>query len=170
MTPLQIIFIINAVITLFAAIKVVTSRNLVHAALWLILVFFGIAVFFVMLDAGFLAVAQVVIYIGAIAILMIFTIMLTRRVAKDSGAQLNSNWWGGGILALIMFAGITWILTHWQRFQTTAPTIPATTDSVRHLGVGLVSPNGFLLPFEVASVLLVAALIGAIMVAREQKK
>lgn len=169
MTPLQIIFIIVAAITLGAAIKVVTTRNLVHAALWLILVLFGVAVFFVLLNAGFLAMAQVVIYIGAIAILMIFTIMLTRRVAKDSGAQLNSNWWGAGILSLILFASLAWMFSQWGSSQMTMPTLDASADPLRQLGEGLVSPNAFLLPFEVASVLLVAALIGAIMVARERK-
>jgi len=169
MTPLQIIFFLVAAITLFAAIMVVTTRNLVHAALWLILVLFGVAVFFVLLNADFLAMAQVVIYIGAIAILLIFTIMLTRRVAKDIGAQLNANWWGAGILSGLLFGGLVWMLSQWQNFQMTMPTLDASSDPLRQLGEGLVSPNGFLLPFEVASVLLVAALIGAIMVAWERK-
>ncbi len=169
MTPLQIIFLLVAAITLFAAGMVVTTQNLVHAALWLILVLFGVAVFFVIMNAGFLAVAQVVVYIGAIAILMIFTIMLTRKVAKDSGAQLNSNWWGAGILSSLLFGGLVWMLFQWQKFQMTLPTLDATIDPLKQLGEGLVSPNAFLLPFEVASVLLVAALIGAIMVAWERK-
>lgn len=169
MTPLQIIFIIVAVITLFAAFRVVSSKNLVHAALWLILVLFGIAVFFVILNAGFLAVAQVVIYIGAIAILMIFTIMLTRRVARDSGAQLNSNWWGAAVLSLLMFAGLLWMFSRWQGFQSTAQPMPDSIDPLKQLGEGLVSPGGYLIPFEVASVLLVAALIGAIVIAWERK-
>lgn len=169
MTPLQIIFIIVAVITLFAAIKVVSSRNLVHAALWLILVLFGIAVFFVILSAGFFAVAQVVIYIGAIAILMIFTIMLTRRVARDSGAQHNSNWWAAAVLSLLLFAGLSWMLSRWQGFQSTAQPMLESADPLRQLGEGLVAPGGYLIPFEVASILLVAALIGAITVAWERK-
>ncbi len=169
MTPLQIIFFLVAAITLFAAFMVVTTRNLVHAALWLILVLFGVAVFFVLLSAGFLAVAQVVVYIGAIAILMIFTIMLTRRVARDSGAQVNSNWWGAGVLSLLMFGALAWMLSQWQGFQMTMPTLDTSIDPLKQLGEGLVSPGAFLIPFEVASVLLVAALIGAIMVAWERK-
>ena len=82
MTLEQIVFILVAILTLGSALMVVTTRNLVHAALWLVVALFGVAVFFVLLHAGFLAVAQVVIYIGAIAILTIFTIMLTRRVAR----------------------------------------------------------------------------------------
>jgi NADH-quinone oxidoreductase subunit J len=169
MTPLQIIFLIVAAITLAAAFMVVTTRNLVHGALWLILVLFGVAVFFVMLNATFLAMAQVVVYIGAIAILMIFTIMLTRKVAKDSGAQLNSNWWGAGILSVLMFGGLTWMLSQWQNFQMKLPVLDASVNPLNQLGEGLVSPNAFLIPFEVASVLLVAALIGSIMVAWERK-
>lgn len=169
MTPLQIIFFLVVAISLGAAIMVVTTRNLVHAALWLILVLFGVAVVFILLNANFLAMAQVIVYIGAIAILMIFTIMLTRRVAKDTGAQLNSNWWGAGALSLVMFGGLAWMLSQWQGFQTKMPTLDASIDPIQQLGEGLVSPNAFLLPFEVASVLLVAALIGAIMVAWERK-
>ena len=85
---------------------VVSSPNLIHSAFWLIASFFGVAVIFVLLQAGFLAVVQVVIYIGAIAILMIFAIMLTRKIAKDSGPRFNENWgWAAGI-ALIVFAAM----------------------------------------------------------------
>jgi hypothetical protein len=80
MSVMQLIFIIIAAISLGGALMVVTTRNLVHAALWLILTLFGVAVLFVLLNAGFLAIVQVVVYIGAIAILMIFAIMLTRQV------------------------------------------------------------------------------------------
>ncbi|MBN1536559.1 MAG: NADH-quinone oxidoreductase subunit J [Anaerolineales bacterium] len=169
MTPLQIIFLLVAAISLGGAVMVVTRQNLVHAALWLILVLFGVAVTFVLLNAGFLAMAQVVIYIGAIAILMIFTIMLTRKVAKDTDEQLNSNWWGAGIISLLLFGGVILMLFQWQNFQFNLPNLNPSVDPLLQLGEGLVSPNAFLLPFEIASVLLVAALIGAIMVARERK-
>ena len=89
---LQIIFILVAGATLGAALMVVTSPNLIHSAFWLVGALFGVAVVFALLNAGFLAVVQVVIYIGAIAILMIFAIMLTRRIAKDAGPRFNANW------------------------------------------------------------------------------
>ena len=85
MTVEQIVFLFTAFITLAAALMVVVARNLVRSALWLVLTLFGVAVMYVLLHAGFLAVVQVVIYIGAIAILMIFAIMLTRRIAIDVG-------------------------------------------------------------------------------------
>jgi NADH-quinone oxidoreductase subunit J len=169
MDPLQIIFIVIAATTLGSAFLVVTTRNLVHAALWLVVSLFGVAVLYVLLDAGFLAVAQVVIYIGAIAILMIFAIMLTRRVATDSGPQVNSNWLWAAVLSVVLFFGLAWILASWQGFSSSASELSTRADPLRELGVALVSPNAYVLPFEVASVLLLAALIGAIMVAWERK-
>ncbi len=88
MTALQIIFILVAARTLGAGLMVVTARNLIHSALWLVLALFGVAVLYVLLEAGFLAVVQVVVYIGAIAILIIFAIMLTRKIAPDSRPTL----------------------------------------------------------------------------------
>ncbi len=169
MTPIQILFLVVAVGTLGSALMVVTTRNLVHAALYLVVALFGIAVYYVMLSAGFLAVAQVVIYIGAIAILMIFAIMLTRRVADDTRSQVNSNWAWGALIALVIFAGLVWILNSWPEINTSLPTLSANANPLVDLGQALVSPNGYVLPFEVASVLLLAALIGAIIVAWDRK-
>ena len=169
MTLEQIVFILVAILTLGAALMVVTTRNLVHAALWLVVALFGVAVFFVLLHAGFLAVAQVVIYIGAIAILMIFTIMLTRRVAKEDVPQLNSNWVWGLIVAVAGFAGLVWMLSSWPAFGSVAPAWNPVVDPLQLLGAALVAPNGYVLPFELASVLLLTALIGAIVIAWERK-
>jgi NADH-quinone oxidoreductase subunit J len=170
MTPEQIIFILVAVVTLVAGISVVTSRNLIHSALWLILALFGVAIFYVLLDAGFFAVIQVIIYIGAIAILFIFASMLTRRVMQDSGPQSNRNWWLGALIALLLFAGIAIILVNWQGFTTLAPDLTNPSGRLSQLGLALVSPDQYVLPFELASVLLVAGMIGAIYVAGEKKQ
>lgn len=169
MTLEQIVFILVAIFTLGAALMVVTTRNLVHAALWLVVALFGVAVFFVLLHAGFLAVAQVVIYIGAIAILMIFTIMLTRRVAKVSDTQLSSNWVWGLVVAVAVFAGLVWMLSGWKAIGGAAPAWNPLVDPVQLLGAALVAPNGYVLPFELASILLLAAMIGAIIIAWERK-
>jgi NADH-quinone oxidoreductase subunit J len=169
MTLLQILFILIAIVTLGAALMVVTTRNLVHAALWLVLSLFGIAVFYVLLNAGFLAVAQVVIYIGAIAILMIFAIMLTRRIAVDIGPPVNSNWAWAAALAMVIFGGLAWMLNQWDRFNMLPPEVDPSLDSLRQLGQALVSPNAYVLPFELASILLLAALVGSIIVAWERK-
>lgn len=169
MTPLQIIFILVAIVTLGGALMVVTTRNMVHAALWLVLSLFGVAITFVLLEAGFFAVAQVIIYIGAIAILMIFAIMLTRRVAKDTGPQLNSTWPIGFLISGGLFAGFVYVLLSWSKTSQTAAALPEGVNFIENLGLELVSPNGYLIPFEVASILLLAALIGAIIIAWDKK-
>lgn len=169
MTVQQLIFIILAAITLGSAVMVVTSRNLVHAALWLIVTLFGVACLFVVLDAGFLAVAQVVIYIGAISILIIFAIMLTRGVGQSSTSQVNNNWLWGALIAVALFGGLVWLLSLWPGFTTPLPEISRAFDPLRQLGQALVSPNAYVIPFEVASVLLLAALIGAIIVAWDRR-
>src|SRR4030043_119133 len=116
MTPEKIIFIVVALVTLGAALSVVISRNLIHSALWLILALFGIAIFYVLLDAGFFAVIQVIIYIGAIAILFIFAAMLTRRVMQDTGPQSNTNWWLGAVIAALLLVGVIFVFINWQGF------------------------------------------------------
>jgi len=170
MTVEQIIFLIVAIVTLVAAIAVVTSRNLIHSALWLIMTLFGVAVFYVLLDAGFFAVIQVVIYIGAIAILFIFAAMLTRRVMQDTGPQSNPNWWLGALIALLLLGGIALVLISWQGFTTPAPVLTGQSGQLSQLGLALVSPDQYVLPFELASVLLVAGMIGAIFVAGDKKQ
>ena len=155
MTVLQGIFLVVGVVTLGGAVMVVTVRNLIHAALWLILTLFGVAVMYGLLSAPFFTVIQVVIYIGAIAILMIFAVMLTRRIKQEAGSSVNKGWWMAGLMSLVLFTALVWMFSTWEGFQTALP--------------ALVSPNGYVIPFEIASVLLLAALIGAVAVAWERK-
>ncbi len=169
MTAEQIIFLIVAGYTLGSGLMVVTTRNLVHAALWLVAALFGVAVTYALLNANFIAVVQVVVYIGAIAILFIFAVMLTRKDLRDQGPQMNRNWWAGAILAVLVFAGLVFLLQGWSGFSKTASALPSGFDSVALLGEALVSPDAFVLPFEVASVLLLAALVGAVYVAFNKK-
>jgi NADH-quinone oxidoreductase subunit J len=169
MTGEQIIFILVALFTLGSGLLVVTTRNMVHAALWLVAALFGVAVAYALLHATFLAVVQVVVYIGAIAILFIFAVMLTRKDMRDQGPQMNPNWWFGGLLAVLVFAGLFFLLQGWDGLSKTASAIPTGFDSISELGNALISPSAYVLPFEVASVLLVAALIGAVYVAFNRK-
>lgn len=169
MTGAQIIFLVVALYTLISALMVVTTRNLVHAALWLVSTLFGVAVVYALLNANFIAVVQVVVYIGAIAILFIFAVMLTRRDMRDSGPQLNKNWWAGAMVAVLTFAGLAFLLSGWSGFSKTAAELPAGFDAISLLGEALVSPTAYVLPFEVASVLLLAALVGAVYVAFNKK-
>ena len=166
MTPIQVLFILTSLLLLVSAFMVVTTRNLVRAALWLIGALFMTAVVFILLDAGFLAVVQVVVYIGAIAILFIFAVMLTRKVMQDTGPQSNSWWWPAALFSFFLFGGLTWVILGWGGAAQTAPRVSAAgLDNVEALGQALVDPAGYVVPFEVASVLLLAALIGAIVVA-----
>ena len=169
MTGEQIIFLLVALFTLVSGFMVVTTRNLVHAALWLVSTLFGVAVAYALLSAAFLAVVQVVVYIGAIAILFIFAVMLTRKDMRDQGPQMNANWWFGALLSVLTFVGLFFLLQGWGGLSKTAAEIPAGFDAIAELGDALVSPTGYILPFEVASVLLVAALVGAVYVAFNRK-
>jgi NADH:ubiquinone oxidoreductase subunit 6 (subunit J) len=165
----QILFLISAVATLGAALTVVTAHNLVHAALALIATFFGVAILFVLLQAGFLATVQVVLYIGAIAILIIFAIMLTRRVMQDSGPQTNQQWWLAALLSLALFVALWVILQQVPALQNVTGSQPIPSDSIQRLGFGFVDPNQYMLPFELASVLLLIALVGSIVIAGEKQ-
>jgi NADH-quinone oxidoreductase subunit J len=143
---------------------VVTSRNLLHSALWLIVSFFGIAGVFILLQAEFLAVVQVLIYIGAIAMLIIFAIMLTRRIMDPQQPRFNSQWGLVGGFAALLFVGLAAVVTR-VAWPVAAGEVPA--DAIAQLGVDFVGV--YAVPFEVASVLLVVAMIGSIIIARERE-
>lgn len=163
MTLAQLIFLAAAAVTLIAAIMVVTSPRLIHAGLWLILSLAGIAVLFILLDNGFLAVVQVAIYIDAIAILIIIAVMLTRAVMSDTDRQINRMGLAAAFASLILLAGLLAMVLQVPA-ASPAPLVEAEVN-LDALGRALVDVDGFILPFEVASVLLVAALVGAILVA-----
>lgn len=169
MTGEQIFFIIVGAATLLSALMVVSARDLVHSALWLVATLFGVAMVYATLNAGFLAVVQVVVYVGAIAILFIFAVMLTRREANDTGPAVNKNWWVGALVAVLTFAGLTATLGQWSGMAKTPAALPIGFDTVTLLGEALTSVDGYVLPFEVASVLLVAALVGAVYLAFNKK-
>ena len=165
MVAAQVIFLVVALVVLGSAIMVVSTRSLIHAALWLVVTLFGVAALYAILNAGFLAIVQVVIYIGAIAILFIFAVMLTRKDLRDRGRQQNRGWWLSALVSLLSFSGLLIMLRGWTGFGSMPAAIPSGFDSVAALGNSLVQPDAFVLPFEVASVLLLAALIGAVYLA-----
>ncbi len=166
--PMQILFLIIAAVTLVSAVMVVTVRRMMHAALWLVLSLFGVAVLFGLLESSFYAVVQVIVYIGAIAILVIFAVMLTRRVMDDTGKQSVPYWWAALVAVLITFAGMATLVLRWNRFQVGPGSSPSDLVLL-DFGKALTDPNQYAIPFEVASVLLLAALVGAIYIAVERK-
>jgi NADH:ubiquinone oxidoreductase subunit 6 (subunit J) len=151
-------FWILAALTLISAGGVMLSRNLLHAVLFLILTFVGVAGFFLLLSAEFIAMAQVVIYVGAIAVLVLFAVLLTPRAGRDNGE--TKMLLPGALLAVCLAAVFIFVLndTKWG-ISAAAPQL-----SAQDLGVALVQT--WALPFEIASVLLTAALVGSIMLAR----
>ncbi len=166
MTILQIIFLLTAFLTLLAALRVVTSPSMVHAALWLILALAGVAVVFILLNATFLAVVQVAVYIDAIAIMIIIVVMLTRGAVRGQGHTVSKTWWAAALSALVMLTGLLVMLLQAPVRGALPPTLPLDQEAfLERLGQALVDVNQYILPFEVASVLLVAAMVGAIIVA-----
>lgn len=162
-----IFFIVLSVITIGGAIMVVADRNLLHGALWLLVSLFGVAGLFVMLAAPFFAAVQVLVYMGAIVILIIFAIMLTQRV-MGAREEVNRRWPLGLIMSVLAFLITAFILVLAGNSELMAGyTAPAPGDSVVEFGRALVDPNQYALPFELASLLLVAAMIGAIVIARD---
>jgi NADH-quinone oxidoreductase subunit J len=160
----QVIFVLFSLITLGAAVMVVTTRNLLRAALWLILVFFGVAGIFILLHAEFLAVTQVLLYVGAIATLIIFAIMLTRNLMNPHQPRFNNQWGVVGGFAALLFVALATIVTR-VTWPVAAGNVPE--DAIQRLGTDFVGP--YVVPFEIASVLLVVAMIGAIIIARERE-
>jgi NADH:ubiquinone oxidoreductase subunit 6 (subunit J) len=167
----QILFVLLAIITIGSALVVVTNRNLFHSALALMVSFAGVAGVYITLDAGFLAMAQLLVYIGAISILIIFAIMMTRRLMQAVEAPFNSQRWLGLFGAVISFIILAVVLGRYWSPQPTTDSFVASVDpeilngSVARLGASFVNPDAYVIPFEVASVLLLAALVGAIVVA-----
>ncbi len=159
----QIVFWVMTVCTLGGAIGVVTSRNLFHSALYLILSFFGVTGYYVLLDAGFLAVVQLFIYIGAISVLVLFAIMFSRRVMDTQVTQANQQWWLSVPIVLVLFLLLAGVISSvaWPVSQAQPP-----TDTLLQLGLAFL--GSYLIPFEVVGILLSVALIGAVILAREK--
>ncbi|MDL1901706.1 NADH-quinone oxidoreductase subunit J [Anaerolineae bacterium CFX9] len=166
-----IAFFIVALLSVGGALGVVLSRNLIHGALYLIVSLFGGAGMFILLSAPFLAAVQVLVYIGAIAILIIFAVMLTRSMTNIREI-FNRQWWLSAVVAVLLFVllvvGV--ILPVWGEGGTN-PNMPVSdvVTTTVDLGVALVDGNQYVLPFEVASLLLTAAMIGAILIARDNE-
>lgn len=167
-----LVFAVFAIITLAGALGVVTARNLFRGALLLLVSLFGVAGLFVLLSAPFLAAVQVLLYMGGIAILIIFAVMLTRGMVQ-ARRERNSQWDLAFIIAVAFFALMVVVIVQvTQGARAPLPDEPAaeiTGDTTVELGMALVNPDQYMLPFEVASVLLAGALIGAIYIARDDE-
>ncbi len=164
MSVMQVVFLILAVAAVGSAVGVVTTRNIFYSALLLVACLFTVAGFYVLLEATFLAAVQVLIYVGAIAVLIIFAVMLTERMMSGKVRAWNEQWWVALLVAIALVAVMLYVVVtaSWQISDEMIP-----TDPIVALGQTLLST--YVLPFEVASVVLLMALIGAIIIAREEK-
>jgi NADH-quinone oxidoreductase subunit J len=160
---IEIAFWFLAVIGVTAALAVVLLRNVFRAALSLVLCFFTVAGIYITLSADFLAAVQVLIYIGAISILIILAIMLTREVQR--GSSPNRFRIPAFVVAVLFLGAVIFAATRttWQ-ISEVAPQMPTTAA----LAGKLFGEGGFILPLEIAAVLLLAAILGAIVLVREK--
>ena len=156
-------FAIIAAVMIIAAVRVVTTSNVVHAALWLVVVLSGVAAQYILLAAEFIAVTQVLVYIGAVMVLFLFGTMLTRsRIGRDSG--LNNTYWKLGIpVALVLFAAMAIALVN--SFEDERMPTDDNIVSTQQVSDQIFGP--YLLPFWALSFVLLAAVIGAIVLARK---
>lgn len=159
----QAIFYVVAALVLASALYVVLGSNLVHAAFALVAAFFGVAVFYVYLGADFLAGAQVLIYVGGILTLLLFGVMLTNRIYNLRIRTGKVQVFPGALAAGLVFALLIWIIgaVDWGAMDTGDP--GPTSESIGRLLVG-----DYVLAFEIASVLLLIALMGAAMLVRRR--
>jgi NADH-quinone oxidoreductase subunit J len=170
MTPIQIIFLVVALVTITSAIMVVSLKNLFHAALWLIMTLMGVAIIFALLEASFFAVVQILVYIGAIAIILIFAIMLTRNIMSEEEMQINRAW--GFVLLLVMIFAVVFIsqISKSDIFSSIIQPLPVQgQENISAFGEQLLNPTGFALPFELSSLLLLGALVGGVYLAIDKK-
>jgi NADH-quinone oxidoreductase subunit J len=154
-------FVIISILTLGAALAAATLPNLMHAAFCLVLALLGLASFFFLLGAEFVGLALVFIYIGAVAVLIVFTILLTRR---DSKEHYGLNW-SGVPIAFAVFAGLTWAILKTHSVSIVPP--PARALTVKRIGETLMI--GYVWPLHCVGLLLTAALIGALVLVMEEK-
>lgn len=159
-----IVFFLFAFLTIFMGFLVVTSKNIVHSALALALTFVGVAALYVLMDADFLAAAQLLIYGGAVAILVVFGVMLTMKSGDVENTNESSrNWLPGGIVATLTFLVMAAVIA-----STSAWRVPfEKTEAVSTVqDISWLMLTKYVVPFEVAAVLLLVAMVGAIILAK----
>lgn len=153
-------------LTIVGAAAALTLRNLVHCVLALMLAFLGLAGLYLQLDAQFIGFAQILVYIGAVAILIVFAILLTRGAASPLQSILSPSWAISGFVSIVVFAIMAWTIRSSTATRHSIPPQPEVT--VKQIGNALMSR--FALPLEVIGLLLTAALIGAVTIAMQDKR
>ena len=164
------LFVILALLTVTGALAAMSLRNPVHCALWLVVAFGGLAAIYLQLGAQFVGLAQILVYIGAVAILIVFAILLTRGAEPPQESIVSGRWFMGVAIAIMTFGSLALAIL---ASSAVTPRVDAKTDvsadvSVANIGSGLMTD--YVLPLEVLGVLLTVALIGAVIVALREKE
>jgi NADH-quinone oxidoreductase subunit J len=158
-------FLITAVLTIAGAVAAALLKNLVHCALSLTITFAGLAMLYLQLDAQFAGLSQILVYIGAVAILVVFAILLTRASGSLAEQNYSASWLFGLVIAAGIFALLAWAVTR-SLPAAAAPVTPAVT--MKTIGYALMSD--YVLPLEIVAILLTVALIGAVIVAMPETR
>ncbi|WP_309235489.1 NADH-quinone oxidoreductase subunit J [Streptomyces sp. TRM64462] len=162
-TGVEIAFLLVGVVTLGAAVVTVTTRQLVHAALWLVVALGGLAVEYLLLTAEFIAWVQVLIYVGSVVVLLLFGLMLTRAPIGRSPDADSGNRPAALVVAVAAAAALVWVVV--DAFRTTWIDLEGPAQGSTRVSGEMLFQN-WVLPFEALSVLLLAALVGAIVLSR----
>jgi NADH-quinone oxidoreductase subunit J len=162
---MSFVFYVLAGLTTAGGLAAVLLKNTVHCALALTLAFAGLALFYLELDAQFAGFAQILVYIGAVAILVVFAILLTRGSETPKDGVYSKNWLAGLMIAAGVFAVLGWAVLE------SAAVLPHETGAapaVTVLEIGNALMGSYVLPLEIVALLLTAALIGAVIVAMHE--
>jgi NADH-quinone oxidoreductase subunit J len=164
-TGVEIVFLLTGLVTLGAAVITVTTRQLVHAALWLVVALGGLAVEYLLLTAEFVAWVQVLIYVGSVVVLLLFGLMLTRApIGRSPDADSGNRWVALGVAGAAAVLLVTLVV---DAFRTTWIDLDEPKGTTDLLGASVF--RHWVLPFEALSVLLLAVLVGAIVLSRKDR-
>jgi len=157
-------FIIIGIVTLLGAVFAMSLRNLVHCALAMAVAFSGVAALYLQLDAQFVGFAEILVYVGAIAVLIVFAILLTRSGETPEKSVLTSGWWAGIAVTAMIFTMLGWAILSSSAVPQSLPAAPSAT--VKNIGDALMTK--YVLPLEIIGLALTAAMIGAVIIALKE--
>lgn len=163
---MSISFAIIAVVIIAASVAAMSLRNLIHCSLALVVAFAGLAAAYLQLNAQFVGFAQLLVYVGAVSILVVFAILLTRSTHNPDEGIFSKTWMAGAAVVVAVLGVLVWAITRSEVAKRELP--PASEVTVRKIGDVLM--NKYVLPLEVIGLLLTAALIGAVIIAMHDKE
>jgi NADH-quinone oxidoreductase subunit J len=163
-------FLILAAITIAGTVAAMAMRNLIHCVLALTLGFAGLAALYLQLGAQFVGLTQILVYVGAVAILAVFVIMMTQKPTQTTESIFSSFWFSGSLIAALVFAVLAWAIHSSSLPSGIAPPHAEATvqSTVQPIGDALM--HKYVLPLEIMGLLLTAALIGAVVLAMQEKR